>query len=218
MSETSDIVSRTDHHLENLKAALIRGGLSLEHLEVLLAHETDSHNSQNHAAESVNVVPASGWSVSFSENPSSVPNHGFPKSGPHFEDRSDTEYKGGSQNKTNFTNPRRDSFAPTMPSLGTSNDRDDRTMSENGAEHGSRLNLFPQRGQRTLVLTGFSDRTSFKEMVTSIRGGILLELYFRKDRSVIISFADPVAATAYLAHVKRHDLYISTKRVSFCRM
>jgi len=70
---------------------------------------------------------------------------------------------------------------------------------------------FPHRGQRTLLITGLSDRITYKDLTNVIRGGRILYLTIRKDLTAIVFMLE--GAAEFLAHVKRHDLYVQTKRV-----
>jgi hypothetical protein len=75
--------------------------------------------------------------------------------------------------------------------------------------HRERIHI--QEG-RTLLVTNLSDRTTHKDLATVVRGGRLLEIYIRNDRSATISFVE--GASEFLAYAKRNDIYLHTKRVS----
>ena len=67
---------------------------------------------------------------------------------------------------------------------------------------------------RTLLLTGLSNRTTLADIIKAVRGGQLLNLYIREhERTATVSFVDPLAAQAFLIYAKRADLYIRGKRV-----
>lgn len=68
---------------------------------------------------------------------------------------------------------------------------------------------------RTLLLTGLSNRTTLADITKAVRGGQLLNLYIRRQqRTAHVSFVNPLAAEAFLIYSKRTDLYIRGKRVS----
>lgn len=68
--------------------------------------------------------------------------------------------------------------------------------------------------QRTVALRGLSDRTTHRDVAAAVRGGALLDIFLRiRERVASVSFVDGSAAQEFLAHVKRHDLYILGKRV-----
>jgi hypothetical protein len=67
---------------------------------------------------------------------------------------------------------------------------------------------------RTLLLTGLSNRTTLADITKAIRGGQLLNLYIREqERTANVSFVNHMAAEAFLTYSKRTDLYIRGKRV-----
>ncbi len=65
--------------------------------------------------------------------------------------------------------------------------------------------------QRTILLANLSERTTHKDVTNIIRGGRLLDIYFRQDRCVTVSFVE--GAQEFFAYAKRNDLYLHTKRV-----
>lgn len=71
---------------------------------------------------------------------------------------------------------------------------------------------FPRHDQRTILFTNLSDRTTHKDLVNIIRGGRLLDIYIRNDRSATVSFVE--GAQDFLAYAKRNDIYVNTKRVN----
>lgn len=70
--------------------------------------------------------------------------------------------------------------------------------------------------QRTIVASNLSDRTTHKDLVNVMRGGALLDIFLRaNDRSASISFVEGSAAQGFMNYVKRNDVYIHGKRVSY---
>ena len=91
-------------------------------------------------------------------------------------------------------------------------DEDDSLM-EDGAHrlaNGPASHLSEER--RTLYLNGFSDSTTYKDLLSVIRGGKLLSVNLRSERSATVTFLD--GAEAFLVWAKRHDIYLHSKRVS----
>jgi hypothetical protein len=86
---------------------------------------------------------------------------------------------------------------------GSDNEHDQHTA------HCERVHI---QDRRTLLVTNLSDRTTHKDLAAVVRGGRLLEIYIRNDRSATISFVE--GAAEFLAYVKRNDIYLHTKRVS----
>ena len=69
--------------------------------------------------------------------------------------------------------------------------------------------------QRTIIIKNLSDRTTHKEIVNIIRGGLLLDLYLRSyDKTASVSFVEGAAAVAFMNYVKREDIYMHGKRAS----
>jgi len=73
----------------------------------------------------------------------------------------------------------------------------------------------PKNGQRTILLSNLSDRTTHKDLTSVVRGGKLLDIHLRIDRTAAISFVN--GAHEFLAFAKRNDIYIHQKRVSVSR-
>ncbi|KAF2210220.1 hypothetical protein CERZMDRAFT_21401, partial [Cercospora zeae-maydis SCOH1-5] len=64
---------------------------------------------------------------------------------------------------------------------------------------------------RTLYFTGFNSRTTYRDLLSVIKGGKLLTVTLRSEKSATVTFLD--AAADYLAWVKRNDVYLHGKRV-----
>ena len=65
--------------------------------------------------------------------------------------------------------------------------------------------------RRTLYFAGLSDRTTYKDLLSVIKGGKLLSVNMRGERSATVTFLD--GAADFLAWAKRNDIYLSSKRV-----
>ena len=70
---------------------------------------------------------------------------------------------------------------------------------------------FPRDDQRTVFLSNLPEGTTHKDIVNVVRGGRLLDVYLRYDKSATVSFVE--GAQDFMNHVKRNDLYIQSKRV-----
>ena len=65
----------------------------------------------------------------------------------------------------------------------------------------------------TIYLTGLTTLTTYKDLTSSIRGGALMNLTLNpKGRTATFTMLH--GATDFLTHVKRHDLYVASKRLS----
>lgn len=70
--------------------------------------------------------------------------------------------------------------------------------------------------QRTIVAQNLSDRTTHKDLLQVVRGGTVLDVFLRtNDRNASISFVEGSAAQEFMKYVKRNDIYIHGKRVSW---
>lgn len=70
---------------------------------------------------------------------------------------------------------------------------------------------FPREAQRTVFFGNLSDKTTHKDLARIIRGGRLLDIYVRHDRSATVSFLE--GAQEFVNYAKRNDFYIHSKRV-----
>lgn len=70
----------------------------------------------------------------------------------------------------------------------------------------------PAHDQRTIFVANLAERTTHKDITEVIRGGRLLDIFLRNDRSATVSFVE--GAADFLAFVKRNDVYLHGKRVS----
>ena len=73
--------------------------------------------------------------------------------------------------------------------------------------------------QRTLVMTGLPDRFTLLDIVKTIRGGQLLNLFVPpRERLARISFVEASAAEALYIHSKRNGIYVMGTRVSVAKL
>jgi hypothetical protein len=73
-------------------------------------------------------------------------------------------------------------------------------------------NLHNGQPNRTLYFLGLSDRTTFADFVTIIKGGKVANMVMRADCALVTFLS---GATEFLAWSKRNDIYLQGKRVSF---
>lgn len=75
---------------------------------------------------------------------------------------------------------------------------------------------FAKMEQRTIFAKNLSDRTTHKDIVDFVRGGLVLDIYLRSsERSASISFVEGPAAQEFMNFVKRNDIYVHGKRLDF---
>ena len=75
---------------------------------------------------------------------------------------------------------------------------------------------YAREEQRTIIVKNLSDRTTHKDIVDFVRGGLVLDIYLRSnERSASISFVEGSAAQEFMNYVKRNDIYVHGKRVCY---
>ena len=85
-------------------------------------------------------------------------------------------------------------------------------VGSDGDEHNVPLTSQPAQEKRTLYFTGFSERTTYRDLLGVIKGGKLLSINLRPERCATVTFLD--RAAEFLAWAKRNDIYLHSKRVS----
>lgn len=65
---------------------------------------------------------------------------------------------------------------------------------------------------RTLYFCGLHPRTTYRDLLSVIKGGKLVNINMPSERTATVTFRD--GAADYLAWVKRNDIYLHSKRVS----
>ena len=66
--------------------------------------------------------------------------------------------------------------------------------------------------KRTLYFNGLSDRTSYRDLLSVVKGGKILSVNMRNERAATVTFLD--GAADFLIWAKRNDIYLHAKRVS----
>lgn len=179
-----------------LKSALFRGGLTNETLQTLLEGEssatTDEASPYDYHADktlaSASAAPPTGRTQPYQDNRSPVSDetaidHGLLPSARSARFQRAVSY---GQPESSIDSPLDDGEEPTQ-----------------------RVQV---HDQRTILITNLSERTTHKDLVGIIRGGRLLDIFLRHDRSATVSFVE--GAAEFLAYAKRKDIYLHTKRVS----
>lgn len=94
----------------------------------------------------------------------------------------------------------------------------------NGVEYNNNNNMYgfgqvgerrrlEKNAQRSIQFANLHESTTHADLVDAVRGGMLLDIFLRNDRSASISFVEESDAQDFFRHVKRNDLYIRGKRV-----
>lgn len=174
--------------------------MTLETLDTLISGENEYSNAE--------INMPKGWDNAHTK-PNSAPIT-FPvlQSNVISQDTSSTAVGEGFQLKPNSHLNKARGFGP-LDSVDTPPERDEHFGPDAAGLPSSRP-PFP-RDQRTILFTNLSDRTTHQDLVNIIRGGRLLDIYIRNDRSATVSFVE--GAQEFLAYAKRNDFYIHAKRV-----
>ncbi|KAL8959967.1 MAG: hypothetical protein Q9193_003249 [Seirophora villosa] len=70
--------------------------------------------------------------------------------------------------------------------------------------------------QRSIIFKNLSPKTTHQDIVSICRGGPLLDVYLRShDKSAVVTFVHGSAAQEFFSYVKRKDVYIHSRRLSF---
>lgn len=185
--------------LDLLKSALFRGGLTTETLETLLEGES---------------------SVGTTEEP------------PRYDYHTDPTFSQSQPIPTGLTRQYNLGSSPGSDEAGISRDLhravqsrgefqrgvsyghakspiDNRQENDEDQENEERV---PIHDQRTVLIANLPERTTHKDLAGIIRGGRLLDIFLRNDRTASISFIE--GAAEFLAYAKRNDIYLHMKRVS----
>jgi hypothetical protein len=179
-----------------LKNALYRGGLTADTLETLLAGETDATDdctgSYSNRAFDETFVKPDVVPVTIGDRSASDQSPG--------QDR--ILGRGAKLSRAKGRPANRTGSYGQFDSIDDT-DRDDEAQIP--------LNNIPVHDQRTIVISNLSDRATHKDLVDVIRGGRLLDIYLRNDRTATVSFVE--GAQEFLAYTKRNDIYLHLKRV-----
>ncbi|KAF2107915.1 hypothetical protein BDV96DRAFT_290206 [Lophiotrema nucula] len=188
-----------------LKNALFRGGLTVETLETLLAGESGAVQEEPVTYHTPSSHDNSAWEETFSRPKPTPVVMTVPRSSDASPDSDNTAVGDGLQPRSQpHSYNRVYSFGQPDSSI-ESPEKDDEF---NEMSHQGRV---PVHDQRTVLIANLSDRTTHKDLTTIIRGGRLLDIFLRNDRTATVSFVE--GAHDFLAYAKRNDVYLHTKRL-----
>ncbi|KAF2033592.1 hypothetical protein EK21DRAFT_98020 [Setomelanomma holmii] len=199
------MVSRTPYLL---KSALFRGGLTNETLETLLAGESSAMEDETsqydfHAMEDETSQYDFHADASYSGTraiPSGQADSSHTERSPVSDD---TAICHGSLPHARAAFQRTVSYGQPDSSTGS-------PPKDHDGQNSTRR--VPVHDQRTICITNLSERTTHKDFAGIIRGGRLLDIFLRSDRSATVSFVE--GAAEFLAYTKRKDIYLHTKRIA----
>ncbi|KAK4493891.1 hypothetical protein PRZ48_015076 [Zasmidium cellare] len=215
-----DSLLRSSKEYEILKNALFQGGLTPETLGVLISGSepqpqqtrvdswADDYNDNPPAFEIPHTLSngANGYNGA-SWNPGA--NHSNFQAAPG---AANFTSRNGAQNLRIPSSQRHPSNGMVPSSVpedggfeeGISSFGDGNTEYANGGQQAD-------SATRTLYFCGFHPRTTYRDLLSVIKGGKILSINLRAERSATVTFHD--GAAEYLAWVKRNDIYLHGKRV-----
>jgi len=208
-----------------LKSALFQGGITADTLQLLISSSTNGEQRKDSG------VPADSWAddyeqalaggyrqgltghcadVSWRQPPGSTPKFNLaPGSGTY--GNGPQQYQQGDLKVPSFS--RQISFGAPPSSVP-----DDAAFEDNASlpDEGTQLQndyetIQPAQERRTLYFAGLSEHTTYKELLSVVKGGKLLSVNLGPNRSGTVTFSN--GASDYLAWAKRNDVYIHNKRV-----
>lgn len=186
---------RTSYQLDRLKTALFQGGVTSETIDLLIAG-----SGQTEAANEADVSTSANETQEYLHTPSNRPCNEF-TGDERLQHRNQPRFQGHQRR----TNARRVSPQYDDGYDGVDSFIDDAEQAE--PEPSGAYGTPP----RTLYFAGLPEGTTYKEVVSLVKGGKLLNVAMRSERSATVSFVD--RAADFLAWAKRNDIYLRHKRV-----
>lgn len=218
---------------ELLKSALFQGGITAETLDILISGAGSGGTRKDSGASGLRTGPDGFDSQSSAyysnlncQNQTSLyqdnrwrRNGSMPSSSTFRDSNSQRAQAGATLRVPSFSRQASYGAPPSsIPDDSAFDDDDDDDDDVNNMIEESRRSLLQlpalhsNNERRTLYFSGFSDRTTYRDFVSVIKGGQLLSINLRPERSGTVTFLD--GAEAFLAWAKRHDIYLHSKRVS----
>ncbi|KAJ8110746.1 hypothetical protein OPT61_g6487 [Boeremia exigua] len=200
------IVSKAEYdHLPQalLKSALFRGGLTMDTLNTLLVSENEASNGDvaQYEDDSTQTFPKA------EATPVTTQKSHIHDSSPISDDDTDagSDRLGLPQPRPL---PRTLSSGQTEAGVdGFSDEEQDYRLHRGHRDH------TPVHEQRTVLISNLAKHTTHKDIAGVVRGGRLIEIFLRNDRSATVSFVE--GAVDFLAYAKRNDIYLHAKRLDF---
>ncbi|KAI7209658.1 hypothetical protein KC333_g8622 [Hortaea werneckii] len=224
-----DSLLRVSKEYELLKSALFQGGITAETLDILISGAGSGGTRKDSGASGLKTGPngfegqlPAYYSNSNYQNQTSLHqdvhwrrNGSIPSS--TFRSGNSQQTQAGALLQIPSFSRQASSGAPASSIQDDSAfDDDDDDGDDNLIEEGRPSMLQPpglhaSNERRTLYFSGFSDRTTYKDFVSVIKGGQILSINLRPERSGTVTFLE--GAEAFLAWVRRHDIYLHSKRI-----
>ncbi|KAI9850797.1 MAG: hypothetical protein M1838_005052 [Thelocarpon superellum] len=213
-----DILLRRVHEYDKLRAALFRGGIQAQTLEILISGDAEVHDGDRGLS---GVEKADASSMPFLNG--GPPLAALPRPASSLTDSTERTFGPHASATGNFLGTRTWDSHFRMEVTQTDSascesvnslDKVTRSTTANGTPNAKNPVLPGHSERRTVVLTNLADRTTHKDIASVVRGGLLLDIFLRThDRSANVSFVHGEAAQAFINHAKRNDTYLHGRRV-----
>lgn len=190
-----------------LRDALLRGGLNQTTLDLLITGADTQQEQEDSSWDQTTFARPTPVSVSITK-PSDY------KASP---DPVETFGNGTTNGFLQSHDPYRRSYSfGAVESMASYNDKDDGFVQDDSDIKGINGNWRDgarpgPNDKRTILFTNLPERTTHAELTSKVKGGILLDIYVRNDRTATVSFVS--GAEAFLNYAKRQDIYIRTKYI-----
>ncbi|KAI6864758.1 hypothetical protein KC338_g5330 [Hortaea werneckii] len=223
-----DSLLRVSKEYELLKSALFQGGITAETLDILISGAGSGGARKDSGASGLKTGPDTfdSQSSAYYSNLNYQSQNGLYQdvrwrrngsSSSAFRDSNSQQTQAGATLQVPSLSRHASYGAPPSSIPDDSAFDDDHDDDDDDLIEESRRSLLqppglhPSSERRTLYFSGFSDRTTYKDFVSIIKGGQLLSVNLRPERSGTVTFLD--GAEAFLAWVRRHDIYLHSKRI-----
>ncbi|KAK4993130.1 hypothetical protein LTR50_000616 [Elasticomyces elasticus] len=214
---------RSARAFETLKAALFRGGISADTLDLLLSSADEKNDSP------VNADP---WNSDLDDYKNGKPAICHSKAAPvaTFAPSNEIPWRRAGVRLPSSSNgcvtqngrfSQQQGLAPLqrVSTRETSFNNSGSSLDERNENRGvadiacgiTQSVPSSEDAQRTLFFKGLSDRTTYKDLISILRGGKLLDITLRGNQTATVTFYE--GAADFLAYTKRNDIYLLTKRI-----
>ncbi|KAL8821425.1 MAG: hypothetical protein Q9223_000528 [Gallowayella weberi] len=198
-----DNLLRMAQEYMSLRDALYRGGIAQETLEILIRGPQNSEEPSPVLQDVVDGTRDGPTQASRTSHPQTLPQH----SGSRFNWPASAKPASSKMQDDHYTSSFNNGYSDSC----VEKDEDEPVPAPKSGEQPDRRNE-----KRTLLLQNLPDQVCHQDIVSIVRGGLLLDVYLRPvERSASISFVDGSAAQEFLAYIKRNDMYLRGRRLSW---
>lgn len=202
---------RISHEYEQLKTNLFQGGVTAETLAILVSNTSTSSSFVRHDSgpsgasstdDNTNELP-SIHRTAFQLGRSHEPQHHHSKSSHTQIDRTGQSIERDTRHFRHDSSY--DNDLSKIDDDCALEDEDDESTED------YRSSAYEKTGNRTLYICGFPEWTTLRDLLSVVKGGRVLSVNMRSERSATVTLLD--GAAEFLAWAKRNDIYLHSKRV-----